>query len=116
MMSKATRYFAVRVIVAAVLFALVGWGIIEGYGKLCAYVLRDRLLNVSTADVPFIVKDMPGFRRWLDPLLRETYREAEANKDSRKQLHAALALLPVDADEANYLCDRLLTADRKSVV
>jgi formylglycine-generating enzyme required for sulfatase activity len=60
---------------------------------------------------------MPWFRRWLDPLLRDTYREAEANGDEHEQLHVALALLPVDAARADYLCDRLLTArDPDSVV
>jgi formylglycine-generating enzyme required for sulfatase activity len=108
MMRRATRYHAVRAVVAAVLLALVGWGLVEGYGTLGAYVLRDRLLNVETSDVPTIMKDMPAFRRWLDPLLRDAYREAEANHDPYKQLHASLALLPVDAGQTDYLCDRLL--------
>jgi formylglycine-generating enzyme required for sulfatase activity len=108
MMRRATGYHAVRALVAAVLVALIGWGLVEAYGTLCAYVLRDRLLNVGTAEVPAIMKDMPAFRRWLDPLLREDYRDAEAGHDVRKQTHASLALLPVDAGQADYLCGRLL--------
>ena len=59
-------------------------------------------------DVPGIVKDMAPYRRWLDPLLREAYAQAEKDKDPRKQLHASLALLPVDPGQVDYLYGRLL--------
>jgi len=66
----------------------------ETHGTLKAHALRDRLLNANTPDVPIIVKDMTAYRRWLDPLLRDASREAEANQEARKQLHISLALLP----------------------
>ena len=58
----------------------------------------DRLLDANTSEVPAIVADMAPYRRWLDPLLHDAYAQAEKDKDRRKQLHASLALLPVDAN------------------
>jgi len=53
---------------------------------------------------------MAPYRRWLDPLLRDAYQEAEAKQDWGKQLHTSLALLPVDATQVEYLYGRLLDA------
>ena len=62
---------------------------------------------------PTIVADMASYRRWIDPLLRDAYLEAEA--EPRKQLHASLALLPVDATQVDYLSGRLLDAEPHEV-
>jgi formylglycine-generating enzyme required for sulfatase activity len=60
--------------------------------------------------VPDIVQAMPPYRPWLDRLLREAASETEP-EDPAKQLHLSLALYPVDAGQADYLDERLLTAD-----
>jgi serine/threonine protein kinase/formylglycine-generating enzyme required for sulfatase activity len=110
MMAKAGRYHAVRGLVLLLVLALVGWGGYEGHGTLKAHALRDRLLDANTDEVPAIVQDMDSYRRWVNPLLHEAYVKAEADKDARKQLHASLALLPVDGTQVTYLSDRLLDA------
>ena len=43
-----------------------------------------------------------------DPALWQAYRRAP--EGSPQQIHASLALLPVDASEAELLCHRMLTA------
>ena len=48
-------------------------------------------------------------------LLRQAYAEAKEAGDSQKQLHAALALLPVDDTQLPYLKDRLLRADAQDI-
>ncbi len=116
MMRKATRYHAVRGMVVALVLTLIGLGVWEGNGRLQARVLRDRLLESTTPDAPAVVKDMASYRRWVDPLLREAYTQAEANGDARKQLHASLALLPVDAGQVDYLYERLLIGDPQDVI
>src|SRR5262249_49762744 len=88
----------------------------EGFGRLRAQALLDNLLRAPTEDVPAVVRDMAPYRRWLDGSLREAYAEAEASQDARKQLHASLALLPVDAGEAEYLYGRLLAAEPHAVM
>jgi serine/threonine protein kinase/formylglycine-generating enzyme required for sulfatase activity len=116
MMAKATRYHVVGGVLAAavlVLLGLAGW---EGFGRLKAQTLRDRLLEATTADVPGIVKDMGSYRSWVNPLLQEAYAQAEKANDRRKQLHASLALLPVDPGQVEYLYGRLLQAQPQEAI
>ena len=115
MMVKAARYLAVRGVLLAsflVLLALVGG---EGFGRLKALVLRDRLLESTTADVPGIIKEMASYRRWITPLLQDAYTRAKEVDDSRKQLHSSLALLPVDVTQIEYLSGRLLRSEPHEV-
>ncbi len=116
LMRRAGRYLAVRGALLAAGLLLLVWAGWEGFGRLRAEVLRDRLLEATTADVPGVVHDMASYRRWLDEPLRQAYAEAEASKDARKQLHASLALLPVDAGQVEYLYGRLLTGAPQEVV
>jgi serine/threonine protein kinase/formylglycine-generating enzyme required for sulfatase activity len=115
MMRKAGRYHAVRGSIFVALVALLGLAGYEGHGRLQAHALRGRLLDANTNEVPTIVADMGSYRRWIDPLLRDAAVRAEAEKDARKQLHAGLALLPVDATQVDYLYDRLLDAEPHEV-
>ncbi|MGA2258483.1 MAG: AAA family ATPase, partial [Thermoguttaceae bacterium] len=115
MMARARKYHALRGLVLAMVLALVGWGGYKGHGTLKAHALRDRLLDANTNEVPSIVQDMGSYRRWINPLLHEAYDQAEADKDARKQLHASLALLPVDGTQVPYLYDRLLNAEPHEV-
>jgi formylglycine-generating enzyme required for sulfatase activity len=115
MMRQAGRYHAVRALLFAGCFLLLGFGLWEGWGRQKASILRDRLLEAATPDVPGIVKEMVPYRRWLNPLLADAYTQAKANNDPRKQLHASLALLPVDAGQVEYLYERLLGAEPHEV-
>lgn len=108
LMRKAGRYHVVRGLVVGALVAMLGFAGYEVHGRLQAHALRDRLLDANTNEVPTIVADMSSYRRWINPLLRDA--ATEASKDSRKQLHASLALLPVDATQVTYLYNRLLEA------
>jgi serine/threonine protein kinase/formylglycine-generating enzyme required for sulfatase activity len=116
MMAKAGRYHAVRGLIVALILSLIGLGSWEGYGRLEGRRLRDRLLEATTADVPGIVKDMAGHRRWVDPLLRDAHAQAREKNDPRRQLHASLALLPVDPGQVEYLYERLLEGEPREVV
>jgi formylglycine-generating enzyme required for sulfatase activity len=111
MMRQARRYHVVRGLVVAVCLTILAWGGYEGHGRLQARALEGRLLDANTKEVPAIVQEMAPYRRWLDPLLHEAYAQAEASKDARKQLHASLALLPVDRAQVEYLNGRLLDAE-----
>ncbi len=111
MMLRATRYHLARGLLWAAILVLLGLAGWQGYGRFQANHLRDRLLEANTADLPGILRDMTPYRRWVDPLLHEAYAQAERDHDSRKQLHASLALLSSDPGQAPYLYGRLLTAD-----
>jgi formylglycine-generating enzyme required for sulfatase activity len=75
--------------------------------------LVQRLLDADPAQVPAIIAEMDDYRTWADPLLRQEYEQAAPN--SRQKLYAALALLPVDAGQRDYLFDRLLSATPQQV-
>ena len=94
---------------------LLGWGGYEVNGRLKAQRLRDKLLGSPLSDVPGIIAELKPYRRWVDPLLRQAYAEAREAGNSQKQLHAALALLPVDDTQLPYLKDRLLRADAQDI-
>jgi serine/threonine protein kinase/formylglycine-generating enzyme required for sulfatase activity len=116
MMRNATRYHVARgLALAAGLLLLLGAGW-EGFGRLRSRALLDNLLRAPTEDVPAVLKDMVPYRCWLDTPLREAYAQAAASGDSRKQLHASLALLPWDTDQVDYLFERLLAAEPHGVI
>jgi formylglycine-generating enzyme required for sulfatase activity len=108
MMRRAGRYHAFRGTLLALGLALLALGGWWTHGALRARALVDTLVAAKTADVPELIHDLGPYRRWADRLLRE--KAAQEGLDEDKRLHVALALLPVDAGQADYLCDRLLTA------
>ena len=114
MMRRAGRVHGLRGLGLAVLIALVSWGGMEGYGRLRASALVESLQSCVTSDVPAIVKELSGYRRWADPQLvrvaQELARAQETDAQRREHLHASLALLPVDPSQVDYLFNRLLSA------
>jgi eukaryotic-like serine/threonine-protein kinase len=117
MMRKGDRYHAARGLalagVLAVLAALglaVRRGVEEQNRETQAIGLVATVLNADTARVPEAIAALEGYRRWADPLLRQARAEAEGLGDARRELHASLALLPVDAGQVEYLYGRLLGA------
>ncbi len=115
MMAKAGKYHAVRGLLVALLLGLLGFAGYESHGRLQAHALLRSLLDANITEVPAIVADISSYRCWIDPLLRDAAAEAQASKDARKQLHASLALLPVDDEQAAYLYERLLDATPQEV-
>jgi serine/threonine protein kinase/formylglycine-generating enzyme required for sulfatase activity len=115
MMRKAQRFHLTRGAVLATCLTLLGLGSWDGIGRLQAHRYCDRLLDAGTAAVPEVVADMAPWRWWIDPLLREAYADAESQHDTRKQLHASLALLPRDPSQVDYLAKRLLAGTPEEV-
>lgn len=111
MMRKANRFHITRGAILFGVMTLIGLLSREMSGRWTAEMLRDRLLGSTTPDVPEIVKELGPYRRWVVPLLKTANQHAEAARDPRKQLHASLALLPVDETQTTYLFDRMLKAD-----
>lgn len=116
MMRAAGRLHGVQTVATLVLLLLLGAGCWWEYGRLRAGSLRDRLMESTTVDAPAVVKEMAPYRRWVDPLLRESYARAAEQNEVRRQLHASLGLLPTDPSQVDYLTERLLTGDPHEVV
>ena len=115
MMGKAGRVHGIRAgIVAAVLvvLCLTGMGIrhavVEKQNATRAEGLVDALVKADIAQVPSIVIDLAPYRTWADPLLKAKFDQAK--EGSSQRLNMALALLPVDATQVEYLYTRLLDA------
>jgi formylglycine-generating enzyme required for sulfatase activity len=73
-----------------------------------AAALVESLGPAETADVPRLVEQLAGYRRWADPLLLRHVQDAP--EDSKEHLHASLGLIPVDEGQVDYLYRRLLKA------
>jgi serine/threonine protein kinase/formylglycine-generating enzyme required for sulfatase activity len=108
MMNRSGRLHGLRALGLAVLIALVSWATIESYGRLRASALVESLKRADTSDVPSIVAQLSGYRRWADPQLAKVVRANDS--PVRERLHASLALLPIDATQVDYLFNRLLSA------
>jgi serine/threonine protein kinase/formylglycine-generating enzyme required for sulfatase activity/tetratricopeptide (TPR) repeat protein len=106
MMRRAARVDALRGMVLAVLIALASWGGIEAYGHMRSAALVESLRTASTADVPGLIRQLSGYRRWADPRLVQLLEEKEDS--GREHLHASLALLPSDPTQVSTLYRRLL--------
>ncbi len=115
MMRKAGRYHVVRGLALLLLLAVAGMvgmsvrsAVVERQNATRAEGLVDALVNADIVKVPSIVGNLKAYRRWADPLLNIKFEQAE--EGSRQRLNMALALLPVDATQVEYLYKRFLDA------
>jgi len=107
-MREAGRFYTLRGIVALLFLGLVSLGGWWTFGTSEARARVENLLTAKTADVPEIIRSLKPYQRWAVPLLRE--RAAQADLDEDKRQRVALALLPVDAGQADYCGEALLKA------
>ncbi len=106
MMRRAGRFHGIRGTVAGLIFIVAlfaGWQI---NGRFQAGSLVKRLKSADIAEVPAIIPEFDGYRRWADPLLRRQFDEAP--QGSNEKLNLALAILPVDQTELDNLRDSLM--------
>ncbi len=107
MMKQAGRRQLIRsaLVGAGLLIALLA--AVEVSGRFQASALVKQLASADVVQVPEIVENLGSYRRWADPLLRAQFRDSP--ESSGRKLHAALALVPVDATFRDYLVERLKT-------
>jgi formylglycine-generating enzyme required for sulfatase activity len=115
LMRSAFRYHALRGTALALLLSLLLGGGLATWSQLRdqrhadhAAVLVRQLLQADTAQVPDLLQEVAEYRTRADPQLRDEL--AQAAPESRARLHASLALLAVDPEQAEYLYQRLLGA------
>ena len=68
--------------------------------------LVDALCTAEMTEVPWLVQKLARYRRWADPSLARMVQEAL--EGSREQLHARMALLPVDSGQLEHIFPVLL--------
>jgi formylglycine-generating enzyme required for sulfatase activity/tetratricopeptide (TPR) repeat protein len=116
-MSRAGRYHGVRALglaAVAALLTMIGLNIrtrvLEANQAIAARGLVQQIISAHTAKVPEIIRRIGASdRRWTDRELREI--AARSSETSKEKLHASLALLQVDPLQAEFLYERLLSAD-----
>ena len=67
MMKRAGRLHGLRTLGLVMLFSLITWAGIEGYGTLRASALVESLQKVDTPDLPATSGKARWYRRWADP-------------------------------------------------
>ena len=112
MMRRAGKYHAVRGMTLGLLLAVVTLTgltirqqVVEQQQAAYAVGLVDSLMTADIARVPAVVSDLTTYRKWADPLL--ITRLAAAENGSPEKLHLALALLPVDNSQTDFLIEQL---------
>lgn len=113
LMVRAGRVQGLRSAIVAALLVVAGVtglsirnAVVEQQNITRAEGLVGGLLHADIDQVPPLVRSLTEYRTWADPLLKSTL--ADAQEDSVQRLHLALALLPVDADQVDYLREQLL--------
>jgi serine/threonine protein kinase/formylglycine-generating enzyme required for sulfatase activity len=106
MMCQAGQVHGLRTLGAIALLAVLAWSAIEGNGNLRASALVEKLRTANTAEVPAIIQQLSGYRRWVNPRLGSLIETAADS--SREKIHASLALLPVDRSQVPFLEKHLL--------
>jgi serine/threonine protein kinase/formylglycine-generating enzyme required for sulfatase activity len=114
MMRAAGRVHGLRALAAAAFLGILIWGGIEVHGNLRASSMIESLLTANTPDVPGIVKQIAGYRRWVNPGLRSLVQSTD--EPSRAKLNASLALIPIDDSQLTFLEARLHSADPPDVL
>jgi eukaryotic-like serine/threonine-protein kinase len=115
MMGRAGRVLGTWTGIAAAVVIAVLFATWEINGRFQARSIVKRLAAADIAEVPDIVPELDGYRRWADPLLRQ--EDEQAPSGSSKRLHLDLALLPVDGTKVVELRDRLpLVSPREFLV
>jgi serine/threonine protein kinase/formylglycine-generating enzyme required for sulfatase activity len=113
MMARASQIHGMRAIGLVAVAAGLTWAAINIYGTMRASSLVESLRTANVTELPAIVKQLSGYRRWADPQLEALLHESAETSPIR--LPVSLALLDVDPSQAQFLASRLLEADPKSV-
>ncbi|MFM9962353.1 MAG: bifunctional serine/threonine-protein kinase/formylglycine-generating enzyme family protein [Planctomycetaceae bacterium] len=96
------------IVVAVGSLGVVAW---ETNGRTQGRRLAQQIVSAVPSELPRILdQDLPGYRRWADPLLR-AHLQSDAGElaGSPMQLRASLALLDVDDSQTEGLSERLLS-------
>ena len=76
-----------------------------------AEALVDTLINADIDQVPHVIDQLKPFGFWANPKLQKA-RDSAQSDDER--VRAALALLPTDSSQLDYIRERLLVYDPES--
>lgn len=115
LMQRATRVHGSRIAIGLAASVLLLVGGLWTKARVDEEQARTRvaaLLSAETRDVPKLVTDLNPYRQWADPELQA----ALESSDTKTQLHARIALLPVDPAQVEPLQNALLDTTPENVL
>lgn len=107
MMRCADGYYAVRGLVLAVCMLLAGWGLWHWADSMAADALHESLQRAAITEVPALLDKMDGYRRRLEPRLRDEYL---TQTQPAKRLRLSLALARWDPELRQEVAEQMLVA------
>ncbi len=110
MLRSADRFHVARLLGIAALAFLLIWGALEYQGRTRARALVASLLRPGVGGLVPILDEMRGYRRWVEPMLREGSQAEPNQHDSEKQLKLRLSLLRWDPALAQEVYESMLNA------
>ena len=120
MMKRAGRFHGLRGLGLAITVAILAAVVLDVRHRIdedkqakVAENLVQQLVIAETIQVPDILPALDPYRRWTDPALKRVL--ADSARGPQAKLHASLALLRVDPNQAVYVEERLLDAGPKDL-
>jgi serine/threonine protein kinase/formylglycine-generating enzyme required for sulfatase activity len=116
MMRAATRHHTIRLgLLMGILVVAISLGVLELQRRSVrqAADLVDRLLDAEITQVPKIVAELKGYRRWVNPRL--VAMAEDPARPEKERLRARLALLPVDRGQVDYVMEIYRNRERPEV-
>jgi serine/threonine protein kinase/formylglycine-generating enzyme required for sulfatase activity len=110
MLARADRHYLLRGTTVCGAVLLVGLLGVHIRGVVRANGLRNQVASADLANMPALVKEMDGFRWWLDPKLRDDLNTTIGSNPGL-ELRLRLALLPSYPDQADPLLEHLFDED-----
>jgi serine/threonine protein kinase len=109
LIKAATQYHAARAALLSAALALFCLFAVDRLGVVRAKAAVRELENTEARNLPRLIDNLAPYRRWADPLLRETI--ADQRTGPRRLARARLALLPVDAAQSRDLFGPLIDGE-----
>jgi formylglycine-generating enzyme required for sulfatase activity len=107
MLSAAAFYYGSRVAIAGVLLGLLIFGVQYNVHRTRASLIVESLASTRGQDVPAVIEKLRPYRGVANRMLQDHVRKSS---DPAMRLHAALALLEIDATLQAIVFEGLLTA------
>jgi formylglycine-generating enzyme required for sulfatase activity len=109
MMTRAGRVYAVQAGILGLVFLAAGLMGTFLWQRHRAGELVKQLLTAEMDQVPKTIDELEGCRGWANPILRTEHQQAPSQ--SLEKVKMAMALLPVDPSQAEFLSGELLRMD-----
>ncbi len=117
MMRRSGQRVLLLLAVVASVLTLTGFAARDINGRYRASGLHGRILNANTAELPAILDEAKGYRRWLMPALElpDLTLGLESQRSRRRELHRLLARWYLEGEQPKALTGTLLSVPARDM-